>query len=63
MTETAIVVISDLGTLAISLLGVTFVTGRFFGEVRGDIATIKHDIAQIQGMFITRIRSDRIDKE
>lgn len=62
MSTDALVLLSNLGTLAISLLAVVFATGRLTGEVRRDLSQIKHDIAQIQGMFVTRLRSDRIDK-
>lgn len=62
MSETEIVILSDLITLVLSLTMITFAVGRTFGEVRRDISQMKHDLAQIQGMFVIRIRGDRVDK-
>lgn len=63
MNDVSVIIISDVVTLALSLVTVLFAAGMKWQQVKSDIADIKHDIAQIQGMFITRIRSDRIDKE
>jgi len=57
------VIISDLVTFALSLLSVLFLAGQRWQDVKRDIAQIKTDVAFIQGMFITRVRSDRVDKE
>jgi hypothetical protein len=57
------VIISDVATLALSLISVLFVAGMRWGQLKHDIEDIKHDIAQIQGMFVIRIRRDSVDKE
>ena len=63
MPQIAVVVISDLVTFALSMLVTIFLAGVHWGEVKRDIEEIKRDIAKIEGMFVIRIRSDRVDKE
>lgn len=63
MNQIGVVIISDLVTFALSLLSVLFLAGQRWQDVKRDIAQIKTDVAFIQGMFITRVRSDRVDKE
>lgn len=63
MSEVAIIILSDLATLVISLLSVTFLAGQRWQDVKRDIADIKTNVAKIEGMFVLRIRPDLIDKE
>lgn len=61
-TSVFIVIISNLGTLILSLLATTFAVGRTFGEVRRDIAEIRKDLGKIEGMFVLRLRDDHDPK-
>lgn len=61
--ELAIVLVSDFATFLLSMLVSLFVAGVGFGQLRRDVTQLKQDVAEIKGMFITRIRGDRIDKD
>ncbi len=63
MNPLATIVISDAVTFALSMFSVLFIAGMRWAEMRRDLETIKRDIANIQGMFVVRIRSDRVDME
>lgn len=63
MSSVVISALISAGTLVLSLIIVTFGTGRAYGEIRNDIKQIKTDLAKIEGMFVVRIRSEHIDRE
>ena len=56
MSETTVVIVSDLVTVLFTIMIVTFAVGRTFGEVRHDITELKKDVAEIKGMFVMRLR-------
>jgi hypothetical protein len=57
-----VVILSNLGTLLLSLIATTFAVGRSFGEVRRDIADIRKDLGKIEGMFELRLRNGMKEK-
>lgn len=63
MSEIGIIILSDSLTLILSLSSVLFAAGMKWAEVKHDIEAIKENIAKIEGMFVVRIRADRIDRE
>lgn len=63
MSEATIIVLSDVATVILSLGVGLFVAGMRWAEVRHDIAGLKEQVAEIKGMFVMRIRSDRVDKD
>lgn len=58
-----VVIVSDFVTFALSMLVTMFIAGIGFGQLRRDVTQLKQDVAEIKGMFVVRIRGDRVDKE
>jgi hypothetical protein len=58
MSQTSISLFIGVVTLVLSILIVTFGTGRAYGEVRRDVSQLAKDMAEIKGMFVLRLRDD-----
>jgi len=58
----AVVVVSDFITFILSMLITLFIAGMRWGEIRGDVSELKHDVAEIKGMFSLKLRDEYIDR-
>lgn len=62
MNQTSIELIIGFVTFVSSVCVSAFVSGMHWGEIKGDVSSIKDRLSKIEGMFTLRLRdSDRAD--
>jgi len=52
----ALIILSNLGTLAVAVTVNLVTFGIRWGEMRRDIASLKESLAEIKGMFVLRLK-------
>jgi hypothetical protein len=56
VSETAIIIISNLGTLMVAVFVNAVMLGIRWGEMKRDIQGLKVDMAEIKGMFTLKLK-------
>ncbi len=56
MSTIALIILSNLGTLAVAVTVNLVTFGIRWGEMRRDIASLKESLAEIKGMFVLRLK-------